>query len=227
MATFDQGPSQWLSGYPIWRSPSVQQPVPTINQQVQAIFMEPIAPGVHPVDLFAREYDIRSAWFGVLELRALVDSGTVRVATRAVLGVELDPMATIAAELLGSSVSLAPLIRTTKCTYRVTVEQRGFIGIGVHFGCHLKCRPRVGDPGTGSASSRPTKEPTASVLAGGPRLAGTPRRSFVRPASLAGWPRPRSGAKRLVRECDGPRSTRSAQRYPRSRRAEEAGLSTH
>jgi hypothetical protein len=104
--------------------------------------MEPIAPGVHPVDLFAREYDIRSAWFGVLELCALAYSGTVRVAARAVLGVEFDPMATTEAELLGSSVRLAPLIRTTKCTYRVPVVERGFIGIGVHFGCHLKCRPK-------------------------------------------------------------------------------------
>ena len=104
--------------------------------------MEPIAPGVHPVDLFAREYDIRSAWFGVLELRALVYSGTVRVAAGAVLGVELYPMATIEAELLGGSVSLVPLARTTKCTCRVAVVQRRFVGIGVHFGCHLECRPK-------------------------------------------------------------------------------------
>jgi hypothetical protein len=95
--------------------------------------MEPIAPGVHPVDLFAGEYDIRSAWFGVLELRALVYSGTVRVAAPAVLGVQLYPMATIATELLGSSVRLVPLIRATKCTYRVTVAKRGFIRVGVHF----------------------------------------------------------------------------------------------
>jgi hypothetical protein len=110
--------------------------------------MEPIAPGVHPVDLFAREYDIRSAWFGVLEPCALVYSGTVRVTTGAMLGVQLDPMVTIVAELLGSCVRLVPLIRTTKCTYRVTVVQRSFVRIRVHFGCHLKCRPEgSGIPG--------------------------------------------------------------------------------
>jgi len=95
--------------------------------------MEPIAPGVHPVDLFAREYDIRSACFGVLELCALVYSGTVRVTTGAMPGVQLDPMVTIETELLGSSVRLVPLIRTTKCAYPVTVAKRGFIRIGVHF----------------------------------------------------------------------------------------------
>jgi len=104
--------------------------------------MEPVAPGVHPVDLFAREYDIRSACLGVLELRALVCSGTVGITTRAMLGVQLDPVVTIEAELLGFRVSLVPLIRTTKCTYRVTIVQRRFIGIGVHFGCHLECWPK-------------------------------------------------------------------------------------
>jgi len=140
--------------------------------------MEPIAPGVHPVDLFAREYDIRSAWFGVLELRALVYSGTVRVAAGAVLGVELYPMATIKAELLGGSVSLVPLARTTKCTCRVAVVQRRFVGIGVHFGCHLECRPKGRGSRDGLRLISSPQGVYGAVLAGGPRLAGTPRRSF-------------------------------------------------
>jgi hypothetical protein len=185
--------------------------------------MEPIAPGVHPVDLFAREYDIRSAWFGVLELSALVYSGTVGVTTRAMLGVQLDPEATIEAELLGSSVSLVPFIRTTKCTCRVAVVKRGFIRIGVHFGCHLKCRPkgRGSRDGLGFMSSHQGAYGVCAHRRGAPCW-HTARFSLVRPVSLAGWPRPRSSAKRLERECAGPRSTRSARRRPRSRRAEEA-----
>jgi hypothetical protein len=188
--------------------------------------MEAIAPGVHPVDLFAREYDIRSACLGVLELRALVCSGTVGITTRAMLGVQLDPVVTIEAELLGFRVSLVPLIRTTKCTYRVTVVQRSFVRIRVHFGCHLKCRPE-GSGIPGRAPLHLVRHRSLGYLCSPAACAGTPRRSFVRPAALAGWPRPRSSAKWLEGECAGPRSTRSAQRYPRSRRAQEAGLRVH
>jgi hypothetical protein len=162
--------------------------------------MEAIAPGVHPVDLFAGEYDIRSAWFGVLELCALVYSGTVRVAAWAVLGVQLYPMATIATELLGGSVSLVPLIRTTKCTYRVAVVQRRLIGIGVHFWLS----PRVPPEGSGIPGWALLHVVPQGVYGVCARRRPAPcwhaAALFFRPASLAGWPRPRSSPKR-ARSC--------------------------